>query len=155
MAISKTPSARKRAGTAKPARAKRSLRRKPGATGKGAFFHIEVRPKSEFVAFRNQDVGARSGIERVAGRRKNGAWDTQKWLVGKTLAHVEGGALVADTPDARKLLDMLGSRPRHLGGDRFRAKPRADIPESDKPTPAQKRAWSRNIKKAQAARRGR
>jgi hypothetical protein len=149
----KRPSAHKIQNAAKLPGPNRSARRKPGASGKGAFFHIEVRPKFEFVTFRNQDIGARGGIERVAGRRENGSWDTQKWLVSKALAHVEDGSLVADTSAARKVLDMLGSRPRHSGGDRFKAKPRPDIPASDKPTPAQKRAWERNIKKAQAARR--
>ena len=48
-------------------------RAKPGASGKGCFFHIEVRPRTEFIAFRNQDVGERGGIERVAGRRAS-AW---------------------------------------------------------------------------------
>ena len=44
----------------------------------------------EFVTFRNQDVGARGGIERVAGQRANGSWDTQKWLIGKNEAHIDG-----------------------------------------------------------------
>jgi hypothetical protein len=41
----------------------------------------------------------------------------------------------------------------HVVGDRFKAKDRPNVPERAKPTPAQKRARSRNIKKAQAARR--
>src|SRR6266550_1811121 len=49
-------------------------RRKPGATGGGEFFHIEVRPREEFETFRTQDVGQRRGIERVAGRRATGFW---------------------------------------------------------------------------------
>jgi hypothetical protein len=136
------------------ASARRVVRRKPGATGKGDFFHIQVRPRTEFATFRNQDVGTRGGIERVAGRRANGSWDTQKWLIAKTLAHVEGDKLIGDTADARKVLASLGSKPQHLGGDRFKAAPRRDIPESEKPTAAQLRAWARNIKKAQAARHG-
>ncbi len=136
--------------TRKPAK-----RAKPGASGKGKFFHIEVRPRTEFVSFRNQDVGERGGIERLAGRRKDGSWDTQKWLISKTLAHFEDGRLIGDTGGARKVLKGFGSAPRHLGGDRFKAAPRRDIPESEKPTPAQERAWARNIKKAQAAKRGR
>lgn len=127
-------------------------RAKPGASGAGAFFHIEVRPRTSFVSFRNQDVGERGGIERVAGRRTSGSWDTQKWLIAKSLAHLENGTLVGDSAEARKVLKGLGSAPRHLGGDRFKAARRPDIPERDKPTPAQKRAWARNIKKAQAAR---
>jgi len=63
-------------------------RAKPGASGKGRFFHIQVRPNAQFVRFRVQDVGARGGVERVAGLRSNGTWDTVKWLVEKTHAHV-------------------------------------------------------------------
>jgi hypothetical protein len=138
-------------------RKRRSTKRrvKPGARGSGGFFHIQVRPRSEFVTFRNQDVGRRGGIERVAGRRDNGSWDTQKWLIGKSEAHREGKQLVGDTPAAQKVLRTLGSVPRHLGGDRFVAKPRRNIPESKKPTPAMRRAQRANIKKAQAALRGR
>ena len=128
-------------------------RAKPGATGKGAFFHFVVWPKAAFKSFRTQDVGTRGGIERVAGKRASGSWDTQKWLIGKQHAHIEGGRLVADTAAARKVIATLGSTPRHLGGARFRARPRPDVPESAKPTPAQRRARRLNIKKAQAARR--
>jgi hypothetical protein len=39
----------------------------------------------------------------------------------------------------------------HVAGDRFKAKPRRDIPEEEKPTPAMRRAQAANIKKAQAA----
>ena len=126
-------------------------RAKPGAKGGGRFFHIELRPSRDFVAFRVQDVGAPGGVERVAGLRANGSWATAKWLVEKTDAHVEGDRLVADTAEARKVLSMLGSAPVHVSGDRFRAKPRRDIPESEKPTPAMRRAQLTNIKKAQAA----
>ena len=120
-------------------------RRKPGTTGEGEFYHVEVRPKTEFTTFRTQDVGDRGGIERVAGKRASGSWDTQKWLIAKTHAHVQNGRLVADSEDAREVLDELGSAPEHLGGDRFEAKPRPDVPEDEKPTAAQR--------KAQAARR--
>ena len=110
---------------------------------------------ADFVTFRNQDVGARGGIERVAGRRANGSWDTQKWLIGKSEAHRAGKRLEPDTAAARKVLSQLGSVPRHLGGDRFIAKPRRKIPAAEKPTPAMRRAQLANIKKAQAALRKR
>ena len=131
--------------------ARKTRRAKPSARGSGRFFHIQVRPKSEFVSFRNQDVGGHGGIERLAGQRANGSWDTQKWLIGKTQAHLDGKQLVADSVAAEKVLAQLGSVPRHLGGDRFIAKPRRDIPETEKPTPAMRRAQLTNIKKAQAA----
>ncbi len=128
-------------------------RAKPGAKGGGRFFHIEVRPSKEFVAFRVQDVGEPGGVERVAGQRASGSWDTAKWLIEKTHAHVEDGRLVPDSAEARTLFRSLGSAPVHVEGDRFKARPRRDIPESEKPTPAMRRAQRANIKKAQAAQR--
>ncbi len=128
-----------------------ATRDKPGSSGEGDFFHIEVRPKGEFKTFRTQDVGEKGGIERVAGRRESGSWDTQKWLIGKRHAHIENGKLIADTDDARHVIEQLGSEPHHIRADRFRAKPRHNVPEEDKPTPAQTRARKQNIKKAQAA----
>jgi hypothetical protein len=127
-------------------------RAKPGARGGGEFFHVEVRPRREFRTFRTQDVGKKGGIERVAGKRSSGSWDTQKWLISKEHAHRERNRLVPDTPDARKVLKGLGTPPRHITGDRFKAAARPNVPERKKPTPAQRRARTRNIRKAQAAR---
>jgi len=126
-------------------------RAKPGSRGGGRFFHIEVRPSAQFVAFRVQDVGARGGVERVAGQRASGSWDTAKWLIEKTHAHVKNDRLVPDSTEAKKLFANLASQPVLVDGDRFRAKPRRDIPEVEKPTPAMRRAQLANIKKAQAA----
>ena len=130
-------------------------RAKPGSRGGGRFYHVELRPSAQFVAFRVQDVGAPGGVERVAGQRASGSWDTAKWLVEKTDAHVENGRLVADSAEAKKLFASLGIAPVQVAGDRFRAKPRRDIPEDEKPTPAMRRAQLKNIKKAQAAVRAR
>jgi hypothetical protein len=113
---------------------------------------VEVRAKGQFVTFRTQDVGRPGHIQRVAGKRSSGSWDTVKWLIGKEDAHVERGRLVPDTQAARHVIDRLGSKPVHVRGDRFQAKPRPNVPEHAKPTPAQRRAQRDNIKKAQAAR---
>lgn len=128
-------------------------RKKPGMGGKGKFYHIEVRPKREFVSFRNQDVGKKGGLERLAGRRSSGSWDTVTWLVGKHLAHVEkNGQLRIDDPKARTMLKQIHGHLYHVKGDIFRAHPR-NVPEWAKPTLAMRRAERENIKKAQAARR--
>ena len=127
-------------------------RKKPGNTGEGKFFRIEVRPSSEFVTFRNQDVGEPGGIERLAGKRESGSWSTVSWLVSKNFAHIEGERLVPDHPDAKSLFDDLGSTPKHVKGDVFTTGDRPNVPEKKKPTAAQKRARMANIKKAQAAR---
>jgi hypothetical protein len=116
---------RAKPGTKSRAKPGTKSRAKPGTKGGGRFFHIELRPSAQFVAFRVQDVGLPGGVERVAGRRASGTWDTAKWLVEKSHAHLdENGTLVADSLEAEKLFKSLGSAPVHLGGDRFRAKPR-------------------------------
>lgn len=127
-------------------------RAEPGTTGKGNYYRIIVRPKEQFTSFRTQDVGDPGGLQRVTGRRSSGSWATQAWLVSKDYAHVEGDTLVADSDEAKDLLESLGSQPVHEKGDIFTAKDRKNVPEKDKPTPAQRKAQQENIKKAQAAR---
>jgi len=127
-------------------------RKKPGSTGEGNYYHVEVRPKDEFTSFRTQDVGDAGHLQRVAGKRSSGSWATAKWLISKEDAHVEGGKLVGDTRDAKDLIKKLGSEPVRKSGDRFEAKDRPNVPERSKPTTAQQRARRQNIKKAQAAR---
>jgi len=130
-------------------------RAKPGTKGEGDYFRIVVRRKDEFVTYRYQDVGEKGHILRLAGKRSSGSWDTQVWLIGKSDAHIEGDTLVADSEDARRLIETLGSKPKHVVGDVFEAHDRPNVPESKKPTEAQKRARLENIKKAQQARRTR
>jgi hypothetical protein len=125
-------------------------RTQPGATGRGEFYHIELRPKTEFRIFRTHDVGKPGGIERVAGKRSSGSWDTQKWLISKRLAHVEKGRLVPDSSDAREILEDLGSVPVRIRGDRFRARPRHNVPQAEDTTAALRRAQRRHLIKAQA-----
>jgi len=128
-------------------------RKKPGTGGEGEYYRITVRPKEEFVSFRTQDVGGPGHIQRVAGRRSSGSWDTQTWLISKGDAHVEAGRLIPDSEQARQLIEELASEPVQVKGDVFDAKPRRNVPEREKPTPAQQRARRTNIKKAQAARK--
>src|SRR5437868_3537515 len=74
------------------------------------FYRIEVRDKDDFVTFRNQDVGEPGGIERLAGKRASGSWDTVTWLVDKDFAHIENGYLIPDKKDAKELFEKLGSK---------------------------------------------
>lgn len=128
-------------------------RHKPGTGGQGKYYHVGVRRKDDFVTFRTQDVGEPGHIQRVAGKRGSGSWDTVKWLISKEDAHVEHNRLIADTQAAKDVLATLGSDPAYVKGDVFEARPRRNIPEREKPTPAQQRARRANIRKAQAARR--
>lgn len=127
-------------------------RAKPGTKGGGDYFRIVVRPKEQFVTFRNQDVGDPGHIQRLAGKRGSGSWSTQAWLVSKQDAHIENGSLKPDSSDAKDLFKKLGSQPKRVKADIFEAKDRPNVPEKAKPTPAQRRARAANIKKAQAAR---
>lgn len=129
-------------------------RRRPGAGG-GDFYRIEVRPKREFTSFRTQDVGRKGGLERIAGRRSSGSWGTATWLVSKKDATRVGTHLVVTGAKAKTVLKSLGGPITWVKGDVFKASPRANVPEAAKPTPAQRRARSQNIKKAQVARRKR
>ena len=129
-------------------------RKKPGEAGEGDYYRIVVRPKEGFVTFRYHDVGEKGGdLQRLAGKRQNGSWATEAWLINKNSAHIEKDRLIPDTDDARELLGKLGSKPKRIKGDIFKAKDRPDVPESEKPTSAQRRARMKNIKKAQQARR--
>ena len=129
-----------------------SERKAPGGGGRGNYYHIELREGDDFETFRTQDVGDEGHLQRVAGKRPSGAWATVKWLVSKEDAHVEDGKLFGDTRDAKDLIRRLRSRPVHIQGDRFKAKPRRNIAENAKPTKAQTRARKQNIKQAQGAR---
>lgn len=126
-------------------------RRTPGTGGEGDYYHVTIRPKSEFTSFRTQDVGRKGHSQRVAGRRRSGSWSTQKWLISKKDAHVEDGTLVADSKEAEGILDRLQSEPKRVKGNVFKARPRKNVPEKEKPTEAQQRARRENIKKAQKA----
>jgi hypothetical protein len=132
-------------------------RQKPGTSGEGNYYHVEVLPKTGFITFRTQDIGKPGHIQRVAGKKTGGSWATVKWLIGKDDAHVQGNQLVPDTKGARDVIKGLGVQPVHLSGDRFNATPKAGSvsngrSKSAKPTTAQVRARRENIKKAQAAR---
>ena len=50
------------------------------------------------------------GVERVAGQRTSGSWDTAKWLVEKSHAHIENDHLVPDSSEAKKLFASLARR---------------------------------------------
>ncbi|HEY4516731.1 MAG TPA: hypothetical protein VJG64_02190 [Candidatus Paceibacterota bacterium] len=127
-------------------------RKLPGTTGKGQFYRIEVRPKGDFVTFRNQDVGKKGGLERLAGKRRSGSWDTVSWLVSKKDAHVKSGHLMITDKKARTVLKSIRGHIVHVKGDVFKAHPRKNVPEAAKPTPAMHRAQKANIKKAQRRR---
>ncbi len=128
------------------------MRAKPGTKGEGEYYRVVVRPKEEFTTFRYHDVGEKGHLQRLAGKRSSGSWDTQSWLISKHDAHLSGDRLIPDSEDAKKLLKTLGSKPVHVKGDVFEAKDRPNVPERLKPTEAQTRARLANIKKAQAAR---
>jgi len=131
-------------------------RRKPGSTGKGKFYRIEVRPKGQFTSFRVQDVGEKGGLQRVAGHRSSGSWATAAWLISKEDAHVsDAQELVITDARAQTVLKQIQQPIVHVKGDIFRAKPRRNVPEREKPTEAQQRAWAANIGKAQKARTAR
>lgn len=107
-------------------------RAKPGTKSGGKYYHIVVRPKYNFTSFRTQDVGKKGHCQRVAGHRASGSWDTHKWLISKGDATKKGNYLSSDVPEVKEILDTLQSRPKHVKGDIFKAKPEKNVPEKDK-----------------------
>ncbi|HEX5836660.1 MAG TPA: hypothetical protein VFY26_02435 [Anaerolineales bacterium] len=130
---------------------KKTTRKSPGSGGQGNYYHIELRRDEDFETFRTQDVGDPGHIQRVAGKREGGSWATVKWLIEKSDAHVEDGRLVGDTQDAKDLLRRLRSRPVHLSGDRFEAKPRRSG-SSRSGTGKQKKSGSQSSRKSKSGR---
>jgi hypothetical protein len=112
--------------------APRKKRKAPGTGGSGHFYRIEVRPKSEFTSFRNQDVGGKGGLERLAGRRSSGSWATVSWLIEKNKAKVVNGHLEITDAKIRDSLKIRGPI-AHKKGDVFAAKDRKNVPEAKKP----------------------
>ena len=108
--------------------ATKKRRKAPGSTGKGKFYRIELRPKSEFTSFRVQDVGKKGGLERLAGHRRSGSWDTVTWLIAKDKAHVERGHLKIDGAKDKSVLKQIKGPIVHVKGDIFRAHPK-NVPE--------------------------
>lgn len=127
-------------------------RKAPGSTGKGKFYRIEIRPKRQFSSFRVQDVGKKGGLERLAGHRRSGSWDTVSWLIAKDKAEVVKGHLKIIGTKEKSVLKQIKGPITHIKGDIFHAHP-LNVPEAKKPTPAMKRAQKANIKKAQKARK--
>lgn len=132
----------------KSAASRQKTRRKPGSTGKGEYYHIEVLPKADFVTFQTQDVGRRGHIQRVAGQRSSGYWSTVKWLIDKDDAHIQDNKLVPDTKAAKDVIEQLGSEPMRMLGDLFKARPRPRFRAEIKPTRTQTRTRRENGKKA-------
>jgi hypothetical protein len=114
----------KRKGVAPSKGRAHPVRKKPGELGSGEFYRIELAPASRFVEFRNHDVGRRGSNERVAGRKEDGTWETQAWLIHKKNAHVRNGKIVPHDAKTREILEKLGAQPRHSKGDIFKARAR-------------------------------
>src|SRR3989338_7365697 len=121
-------------------------RKKPGTTGKGKFFRIEIRPKNEFKTFRIHDVGKKGGLERLAGKRSSGSWDTVAWLVSKKDAKIRNRELIIKEIHAKTVLKNLSGPIMRVKGDIFRAHSRANVPERSKPTAAMRLAQRTNKK---------
>ncbi len=113
-------------------------RRAPGSTGKGKFYRIELRPKGQFKSFRTQDVGKKGGLERLAGHRATGSWDTVTWLIAKDKAIVVNGHLKITGEKDQSVLKQIKGPIVHVEGDIFHAHPRT-ARKIAKPTPTKKK----------------
>jgi hypothetical protein len=65
------------------------------------------------------------------------------------MAHAQEDKLVADSPEAKHIFEVVGPA-EHVNGDIFQGHSRRNIPESEKPAPAQRSAQRKNIQKKQS-----
>jgi hypothetical protein len=142
----KAPARRKNQNA--PQRPEGKERNEPRTAPGGDYYHVQINPSREFTVFRTQDVGDPGHIQRVAGQREDGSWDTVQWLVSKDDAHIQGGRLVGDTKDARDLFEKLGGEPEHQSGDLFSAVRQPRLAAKEEPMPKQKTARSKRPGKA-------
>jgi hypothetical protein len=117
---------------------KGTSRKKPGIGDDGSYYRVVLRPKSEFVKFRTHDVGREGHTKRIAGKRSSGSWATHSWLIHKNDANVEEDQLKTNDKKIKKILGSLRGPIKKYKGNVFRAKPRKNIPEKDKPTKKQR-----------------
>lgn len=96
-----------------------------GSVRKGHFFHIEVRPSTEFEAFYTEDVGRKGHSKLVLGKSKeDGKWITHKWLISKEDAYIsDHGKVESEDPRIQKILDYLDGDLTHKEKDTFSARP--------------------------------
>ncbi len=115
-------------------------RKKPWTTGKGKFYRIELHPGTEYKTYRNQDVGKKWGLERLAGKKKTGERETASWLISKDHAHVANGRLVIDAGKDKGIMKQIKWPLKHVKGDVFRghAKPRHTKKAPTKKNPTKK-----------------
>ncbi|MHA7646727.1 hypothetical protein [Nitrosopumilus sp. S4] len=128
-------------------------RKEPGMGSNAEYYHVLIRPKSEFITFRTHDVGRSGHTQRIAGKRANGKWATHAWLISKKDAYIKNKILKSDLTKINKILKELRGPIKKIRGDIFKAKPRKNVPEKDKPTKKQQIARKKNIKKAQKAKK--
>jgi hypothetical protein len=96
-------------------------RKEPGTTGKGRYFHVEVRPSADFSCFYTEDVGRTGHSLLVLGKRKDDdKWCTHKWLISKGDAYIsEHGKLESEDLRVKQILDYVDGDLTHKEGDVF------------------------------------
>jgi len=95
-------------------------RKKPGSTGEGDYFHVELIPSKELILFKARDVGRKGHSQMVVGQREDGSWATQKWLISKEDAFIsDRGELMSENPKVSKILDSFKGDISHNTGDIF------------------------------------
>lgn len=92
------------------------------------------------------------GIERVAGKRAGGSWNSREWLIAKDQAHVERGMLIGDTVDARRVLTVLGKEPRRIKADRFTIHGPSGMPADARPSLVRRRGGLTHAQAQRSAR---
>src|SRR4030066_1836039 len=97
---------------------------KPGASGRGKYYHVEAMPVAKLSKHcRAHDIGRKGHTYRTACKDPKGQWRTQKFMLSKADFDVRGGKMVPVSASAKrwwpKTVGKLG-QPTHLKGDVWR-----------------------------------
>jgi hypothetical protein len=95
---------------------------------KRKFYRLEIRPTKDFETFRTQDVGKKGGLERLAGKKADGTWQTVAWLIEKSMAHkTKDDKLIIDDSKAKSVLRQVGGPIKYFKDDVFKAKVKVPV----------------------------
>ena len=106
-----------------------ATKKAPFPLGNGQYYHVEVRPKTEFSAFYTEDVGRRKHSMLVLGKqKKDDKWATHKWLISKGDAYIsDRGELKSEDHRIQQILDYVDGNLVHKERDTFYIRPHRNI----------------------------
>ncbi|MFA6024447.1 MAG: hypothetical protein WC777_04515 [Candidatus Gracilibacteria bacterium] len=102
----------------------------------GHFFHLELRPREDFVLFSVRDIGREGHSFLVLGQFPDGTWATHKWLISKRDAYIsDKGELKSEDYLVQEILDYVDGDLVHKTADSFVVRTHRGLRSNAAPAP--------------------